>query len=199
MLGQPMPMLIPEVIGFKLTGALPEGATATDLGADRHRDAAQEGRGGQVRRVLRPRPGALALADRATIANMAPEYGATMGFFPCDAEALRLPALHGPPRNRRGSVEAYAKAQGLLRTDDTPEPALHRHPDLDLGTVESPRRAQAPAGPRARRRRETRVAQEPRVDARRPAERRRPQRLSNWVAEGGANGAGRSPSLRLVP
>ena len=86
MLGQPVSMLMPQVVGFRLTGELPEGATATDLVLTVTRDAPQEGRRRQVRRVLRAGPGQLRLADRATIANMAPEYGATCGIFPVDAE-----------------------------------------------------------------------------------------------------------------
>ena len=88
MLGQPISMLLPQVVGFKLHGKLPRRRDRDGSGADRHADAAQEGRGGQIRRILRRGPFGAQLADRATIANMAPEYGATIGFFPVDEGTL---------------------------------------------------------------------------------------------------------------
>ena len=98
MLGQPVSMLVPQVVGFKLTGTLPEGATATDLVLTVTQMLRKQGRGGQVRRVLTATGLAgLPLADRATIANMAPEYGATCGLFPIDAETIRYLELTGRP------------------------------------------------------------------------------------------------------
>jgi aconitate hydratase len=99
MLGQPMSMLIPQVVGFKLTGKLPEGVTATDLVLTRHQMLRKKGVVGKFVEFFGPACRAAA-ADRATIANMAPEYGATCGFFPVDEETLRLPALTGRARNR---------------------------------------------------------------------------------------------------
>ena len=120
MLGQPVSMLIPEVVGFKLHGKLPPGATATDLVLTVHRDAAQEEGRRKVRRVLRQRAlVALPLADRATIANMAPEYGATMGFFPVDAETLKYLRLIGPQRaarRARRGVHARRRASSAPTT-----------------------------------------------------------------------------------
>jgi aconitate hydratase len=103
MLGQAITMLIPQVVGFKLTGKLPEGATATDLVLTITADAARAGRGRQVRRVLRRRPDHLPLADRATIANMSPEYGSTCGIFPIDEESLRYLSLSGRDRRTSGA------------------------------------------------------------------------------------------------
>ncbi len=97
MLGQPVSMLVPQVVGFKLTGSLPEGATATDLVLTVTQMLRKQGGGGQVRRVLRHGLAGLPLADRATIANMAPEYGATCGLFPIDAETIRYLELTGRP------------------------------------------------------------------------------------------------------
>ncbi len=109
MLGQPISMLLPEVVGFKLTGTLARRRDRHRPGAHRHADAAQEGRGRQVRRVLwRPGVGALPLADRATIANMAPEYGATIGFFPIDHADARLSAADQ-------SLAGTGRAGGSLR------------------------------------------------------------------------------------
>jgi aconitate hydratase len=112
MLGQPVSMLIPEVVGFKLTGELKEGVTATDLVLTAP-DAAQARRGRPLRRILRPRPRLLTLADRATLANMAPEYGATCGFFGIDDKTLDYLRLTGREESQIALVEAYAKAQGF--------------------------------------------------------------------------------------
>ncbi len=114
MLGQPVSMLIPEVVGFKLTGELPEGITATDLVLTVTADAARQGRGRPASSSsTAPACSALTLADRATIANMAPEYGATCGFFPIDDKTLDYLRLTGRPTKRVALVEAYAKAQGM--------------------------------------------------------------------------------------
>jgi aconitate hydratase len=126
MLGQPIYMLTPEVIGFKLTGELPEGRHGHRPGAARHRDAAQEGRRRQVRRILRPRPQQADLADRATIGNMAPEYGATMGFFPVDEETLRY--------LRHRSQRRAGRAGGALLQRAGPLPHRRTRPTRNLPT-----------------------------------------------------------------
>ena len=115
MLGQPLYMLTPQVVGFRLTGAAARGRDRDRPGAHRHADAAQERRGRQVRRVLRPRPRARSsLADRATIANMAPEYGATCGFFPVDAETLRYLRAHRPRAEQVDAGRALLQGAGPL-------------------------------------------------------------------------------------
>ena len=136
MLGQPLDMLMPQVIGFKFTGALREGTTATDLVLTVTQMLRKKGVVDKFVEFYGPGLSNLSLADRATIANMAPEYGATMGFFPIDSETLRY--LH--TTNREDSlvalVETYCKAQGLFRTDDTPDPEYTDTLELDLSTVE---------------------------------------------------------------
>ena len=123
MLGQPISMLIPEVIGFRLTGTLAGRNDGHRSRAHRHPDAAQEGRGRKVRRILWPGPGTLSLEDMATIANMAPEYGATCGFFPISAETLNYHAGHRPRAPAQVAlVEKYGKAQGMFWTPDAPDP-----------------------------------------------------------------------------
>ncbi len=136
MLGQPMPMLTPEVVGFKLTGRLREGATATDLVLTVVQMLRKHGVVGKFVEFYGDGLNGLPLPDRATIANMAPEYGATMGFFPCDAETLAYLRLSGRPDELVALVEAYTKAQGLFRTDDAPEPMFSSTLQLDLGDVE---------------------------------------------------------------
>ena len=135
MLGQPVSMLIPEVIGFKLHGRLPAGATATDLVLTCTEMLRKKKVVGKFVEFYGPGLSSLALADRATIANMAPEYGATMGFFPVDAETLKYLRLSGRSDEQVALVEAYCKAQGLFRTDDTPDPVFTDTLELDLGTV----------------------------------------------------------------
>ena len=148
MLGQPISMLIPEVIGFKLTGKLKEGATATDLVLTVTQMLRKKGVVGKFVEFYGPGLDDLTLADRATIANMAPEYGATCGFFPIDGETIRYLKATGRSPGRVALVEAYAKAQGLWRTAAHPRSGLHRQPQPRYrhGGIE-PRRAQAPAGP----------------------------------------------------
>ena len=135
MLGQPVSMLIPEVVGFKLHGKLPAGATATDLVLTCTEMLRKKKVVGKFVEYYGAGLSSLSLADRATIANMAPEYGATMGFFPVDAETLRYLRLSGRSEEQVALVEAYTKAQGLFRTDDTPEPVFSDTIDLDLSTV----------------------------------------------------------------
>ena len=136
MLGQPIDMLTPDVIGFKLIGRAARRRDRHRPDPDRHSDAAQEGRGGEVRRVLRSGLDGMSLPDRATIANMAPEYGATIGFFPVDDETLRYLRLTGRPAELVELVERYCKEQGLFRTADTPDPEFTDVLELDLSTVE---------------------------------------------------------------
>ncbi len=135
MLGQPVSMLIPEVIGFKLTGQLPEGATATDLVLVIVEMLRKKGVVGKFVEFFGPGLDHLALEDQATIANMAPEYGATCGFFPIDNETLRYLKATGRAEDRIALVEAYAKAQGMWREKDTPDPIFTDTLELDLVSV----------------------------------------------------------------
>jgi aconitate hydratase len=135
MLGQPMPMLTPDVIGFKLTGRLREGATATDLVLTVTQMLRAKGVVGKFVEFYGQGLSSLPLPDRATIGNMAPEYGATIGFFPCDAETLAYLRFTGRPDALVALVEAYTKEQGLFRTDDTPDPLFTDTLALDLGDV----------------------------------------------------------------
>ena len=136
MLGQPIYMLLPEVVGFKLHGQLPEGTTATDLTLTVVQMLREKGVVGKFIEFYGTGLTGIGLADRATIANMAPEYGATMGFFPVDDETLRYLRRTGRAARAVDVVERYAKEQGLFRTDDTPEPRFTDTLALDLGAVE---------------------------------------------------------------
>ena len=136
MLGQPISMLIPEVIGFRLTGKLKEGTTATDLVLTVTQMLRAKGVVGKFVEFYGPGLDDLPLADRATIANMAPEYGATCGFFPIDGETLRYLNFTGRDSERVALVEAYAKAQGMWRDSSTPEPEYTDTLELDLASVE---------------------------------------------------------------
>lgn len=136
MLGQPIYMLTPEVIGVKLTGSLPEGATATDLVLVVTQMLRKKGVVGKFVEFYGPGLSSMSLADRATIANMCPEYGATVGFFPVDAETLNYMRNTGRPEALVQLVEAYYKAQGMFRTDDMPDPSYTDSVHLDLGTVQ---------------------------------------------------------------
>ena len=146
MLGQPVSMLIPEVVGFKLTGTLAEGVTATDLVLTATQMLRKKGVVGRFVEYFGPGLDALTLADRATLANMAPEYGATCGFFPVDAKTIDYLKLSGRDAETVALVEAYAKAQGLWREADTPDPVFTDVLELDLGSVQpslaGPRRPQ---------------------------------------------------------
>ncbi|MBA4099368.1 MAG: aconitate hydratase AcnA [Rhodospirillum sp.] len=137
MLGQPISMLIPEVIGFKLSGKLREGTTATDLVLTVTQMLRKKGVVNKFVEFYGPGLEDLALADRATIANMAPEYGATCGFFPVDAETLRYMKATGRAPARIALTEKYAKAQGMWRDAKTPDPVFTDTLELDISTVES--------------------------------------------------------------
>ena len=135
MLGQPVSMLIPEVVGFRLTGALAEGITATDLVLTVTQMLRARGVVGRFVEFYGPGLDHMTLADRATIANMAPEYGATCGFFPVDERTMDYLRLTARPAETIALVEAYAKAQGLWRTAETPDPIFTDTLDLDMSTV----------------------------------------------------------------
>jgi aconitate hydratase len=137
MLGQPVSMLVPQVVGFKLTGKLREGATATDLVLTVTEMLRKLGVVGKFVEFYGAGISELALADRATIANMAPEYGATCGIFPVDAETLRYLRLTGRTAEQIALVEAYYKEQGLFHTADSPAAEYTQTISLDLATVEA--------------------------------------------------------------
>jgi aconitate hydratase len=136
MLGQPVSMLVPQVVGFKLTGKLKEGTTATDLVLTVTEALRKLGVVGKFVEFYGPGIAELPLADRATIANMAPEYGATCGIFPVDHETLNYLRLTGRSEQHIALVEAYMRAQGLFHTPDAPEATYSATLSLDLSTVE---------------------------------------------------------------
>jgi aconitate hydratase len=135
MLGQPISMLLPQVVGFKLVGKLAEGATATDLVLTVTQMLRAKGVVGKFVEFHGSGVSALNLADRATIANMAPEYGATIGFFPVDGQTLDYLRLSNRPAGLVSLVEAYSKEQGLFLTPDAPDPVYSATLELDLSTV----------------------------------------------------------------
>ncbi|MFQ5923703.1 MAG: aconitase family protein, partial [Anaerolineales bacterium] len=145
-LGQPLVMVAPEVVGFKLTGALPEGTTATDLVLTVAQLLREHGVVGKFVEFFGTGLPSMSLPDRATLGNMAPEYGATVGYFPVDEETLRYMRLTGRDEDLIDLVERYYKAQGIFRTDNTPDPTYSEVLELDMGTVETslagPRRPQ---------------------------------------------------------
>jgi aconitate hydratase len=136
MLGQPMSMLIPQVLGFKLVGELPEGATATDLVLTVTQMLRQKGVVGKFVEFFGPGVSRLPLADRATIGNMSPEFGSTCAIFPIDSETLRYLAFSGRPKELIDLVEDYTKEQGLWHDDNAEEPTYSDTIELDLGDVE---------------------------------------------------------------
>jgi len=135
MLGQPISMLLPPVIGFKLHGRLPEGTTATDLVLTVTQMLRKKGVVGKFVEFYGTGLSALSLADRATVGNMAPEYGATMGFFPVDQETIEYLKFSNRDPGVIALVDAYTKEQGLFRTDTTPDPLYTDTLELDLATV----------------------------------------------------------------
>ncbi len=136
MLGQPYYMVIPEVIGFRLTGSLPEGATSTDLVLVVTQMLRKKGVVGKFVEFFGPGLSTMTVPDRATIGNMAPEYGATVGFFPIDAETLRYYRQTGRLPDEVEALERYAKANMMFREDSAPEPTYTDTIELDLGSVE---------------------------------------------------------------
>jgi len=188
MLGRSMPMLIPEVIGFRLAGSLRPGATATDLVLTVTQMLRKKGVVGKFVEYFGPGLASLPVADRATLGNMSPEYGATMGYFPVDEQTLTYLRLTGRADSQIKLIEAYCKAQGLFNSPDAPEPKYSDTLELDLGTVvpsmAGPRRPQdriALTNAKADFRRELakEFEEHPSVDR---------DELAKWVAEGG-NGA----------
>jgi len=145
-LGQPLVMVAPEVVGFKLTGAMPEGTTATDLVLTVTQQLREHGVVGKFVEFFGAGLSTMSLPDRATLGNMAPEYGATVGYFPVDEETLRYMRLTGRGEELVDLVERYYKTQGLFRSDDAPDPIFSEVLELDMGTVETslagPRRPQ---------------------------------------------------------
>ncbi len=135
MLGQPLDMLLPDVVGFKLFGEMQEGVTATDLVLTAVQMLREQGVVGKFVEFYGPGLDSMSLPDRATIANMAPEYGATMGFFPVDEETLRYLRLTGRSEETIERTKAYLTEQGLFRTSETPDPEYTATLELDLGTV----------------------------------------------------------------
>jgi aconitate hydratase len=146
LLGQPITMLIPQVIGFKLHGSLRPGATATDVVLTATQMLRKRGVVGKFVEYFGPGLASLTLPDRATLANMAPEYGATIGFFPVDEETLAYLRFTGRPEDQVKLVEAYCKEQGMFWSKDAPDPVFSDTLELDLGSVEpclaGPRRPQ---------------------------------------------------------
>ena len=136
MLGQPIYMLLPHVVGFKLTGELPMGTTATDLVLTAVEMLRAHGVVGKFVEFYGPGMSKLSLADRATLANMAPEYGATMGLFPVDEETLSYMTLTGRKKAVVDRVRAYMQAQGMLYSADSPDPVFSEYLTLDMSTVE---------------------------------------------------------------
>jgi len=188
MLGRSVPMLIPEVIGFRLEGSLRPGATATDLVLTVTQMLRKKGVVGKFVEYFGPGLKSLPVADRATLGNMSPEYGATMGFFPVDDQTLTYLRLTGRSDAQVKLIEVYCKAQGLFNSADAPEPKFSDTLELDLGSVvpsmAGPRRPQdrvvltaAKSGFRGELAKE--FEKHPSVD---------PKELAKWVAEGG-NGA----------
>src|SRR5271155_5505478 len=136
MLGQPLSMLIPDVVGFKFHGRLPEGSTATDLVLTATQMLRKKGVVGKFVEYYGTGLSSLSVPDRAVLSNMSPEYGATMGFFPVDEETLAYLRFSGREAEHVALVEAYAKEQGIFRTDATPDPVFTDTLELDLSTVE---------------------------------------------------------------
>lgn len=192
MLGQPYFMLIPDVVGMKLVGELPVGTTATDLVLTVTQRLRKQGVVDKFVEFYGPGLSTLSLADRATIANMAPEYGATVGFFPVDGETLRYLERTGREPELVDLVERYCKEQGLFRTDTTPDPEYTETLELDLGTVvpslAGPRRPQDLV-PLRQLKRNFLVNLPGLLSANAPAARREvvQSTYSRWVGEGGAN------------
>ena len=190
MLGQPLSLLIPQVVGFKLHGVLPEGATATDLVLRVTEMLREKGVVGKFVEFFGPGISSLTLADRATIGNMSPEYGATCAIFPVDEETLSYLEFTGRSPERVAIVEAYAKEQGLFHTPDTPAAVYSDMLELDLGTVEP-----SLAGPKLPQQRirlsQSKPAFEQALEAflgNGGTTREAPQAVERWESDGGDGG-----------
>lgn len=200
MLGQPISMLIPEVLGFKLYGQLKEGVTATDLVLTVTQMLRKKGVVGKFVEFYGVGLSSLSLADRATIANMAPEYGATVGFFPVDQETLNYLRLTGRDEELIKRVEIYNKEQGLFRTDSTPDPEFSETLELDLGTVES-----SLAGPRRPQDRvplpQVKASFQKELDAILQERKAQvsPTRIEKWADEGGSVKCGTGAIAAVAP
>jgi aconitate hydratase len=195
MLGQPISMLIPQVVGFKLSGTLRPGATATDVVLTVTQMLRKKGVVGKFVEFFGPGLGALTLADRATIANMSPEYGATMGFFPVDEETLNYLRFTGRSGEQVALVRAYCEAQGLFHSNASPEPSFTDTVQLDLGAVEpslaGPKRPQdrvSLSDAKGSFRRSLVEMLESRGKKLDPAE------VSGWLGEGGSNSVAKTES-----
>ena len=185
MLGQPVSMLVPEVVGFKFTGKLPPGATATDLVLTCTEMLRKKKVVGKFVEYYGDGLSSLALADRATIANMAPEYGATMGFFPVDAETLKYLRLSGRSEHQVRLVEAYCRTQGLFREDGMTDPVYSDTLTLDLSTV-----VPSLAGPK---RPQDRIALSDMKPAYEAALKAEHERMAAATAKSGASNSGNVP------
>ena len=194
MLGQPSSMLIPQVVGMRLSGALPEGATATDLVLTVTQILRSHGVVGKFVEFFGPGLANLPLADRATISNMSPEYGATCGIFPIDAEVLRYLRLSGRSDEQIDLVEAYAKAQGMWHDASTPDAQYSATLELDLNDIKP-----SLAGPKRPQdrvllsdaKRNFREHVEPLIAEREP----QPESLQRFADEGGASAVGHDASV----
>ena len=144
MLGQPMSMLLPQVVGFRLEGTLPEGATATDLVLTVTEMLRHKGVVGRFVEFFGPGLAALPIADRATIGNMSPEFGSTAAIFPIDEETLRYLRFTGRPAEQIELVEAYAREQGLWHEPDAEEPAYSDTLGLDLAPMSREQKEKLP-------------------------------------------------------
>jgi aconitate hydratase len=186
MLGQPVSMLLPQVVGFRLSGSLPDGATATDLVLTVTQMLRSKGVVGKFVEFYGPGLASLPVADRATIANMAPEYGATCGIFPIDSETLRYLEFTGRPDEQLRLIEAYAKEQGLFHTEQSPEAEYSDTLSLDLGWVEpslaGPRRPQDRVPLRSMKENFAAALPSMKTAPSRPAV---PERTGAWESEGG--------------
>src|SRR6266496_4454996 len=195
MLGQPVSMLIPQVIGFRLSGRLSEGATATDLVLTVTQMLRAKGVVGKFVEFCGPGVSTLPLADRATISNMAPEYGATIGIFPVDQETLRYLEFTGRPAEQVKLVEAYMKEQGLFHTANTAEPVYSDTLALNLATVEpsmaGPRRPQDRVGLREVPRKFAEAL--PSLKKPAPAAATPPVPVGRWEGEGGQTAVAAPP------
>jgi aconitate hydratase len=199
MLGEPVTMLIPQVVGFRLSGALREGATATDLVLTVTQQLRKKGVVGKFVEFFGPGLASLGLADRATIANMAPEYGATCGIFPVDRQSLEYLAFSGRSPETIALVEAYTKEQGLFHAAGSPEPEYSDTLGLDLGSVEP-----SLAGPRRPQDRVPLVAVKsnfltelPLLAAGGGTKKPRPETVGRWEAEGGGTAVAEGPTAEV--